>query len=64
MNIIKNFRNLLALLVGVVVFPAIWILHGLGIVSMPEAVIGATISIETMVAMFYFRKKPENEQVQ
>lgn len=56
---IKNFRNLLALLIGVIVFPAIWVLQGLGYLALPEAVIGATIAIETLVAQFYFRKKNE-----
>ncbi len=54
---IKNFRDVLAILVGVVVFPAMWILHGRGIITLPEGVIGATIVIETLVAQFYFRKK-------
>ena len=53
---VKNFRDLLALLVGVLVFPGLWALQGLGIVAIPEVVIGATVSIETMIAMFYFRK--------
>lgn len=53
---IKNFRDLLALLVGVIVFPGLWALQGLGIVAIPEGVIGATIAIETLIAQFYFRK--------
>ncbi len=54
---IKNFRDLLAILIGVVVFPAVWMLQGYGIMNIPEGVIGATIAIETLVAQFYFRKK-------
>lgn len=57
--LIKNFRNLLALLVGVIVFPTIWVLQGLGLVALPEIILGVTISIETMIAVFYFRKKGE-----
>ncbi len=54
---IKNFRDLLALLIGVVVFPGLWALQGIGYLTIPEGVIGATIAIETLVAQFYFRKK-------
>jgi len=53
---IKNFRDLLTLLVAVVVFPGMWILQGWGYVDIPEGVIGATIAIETLVFQFYFRK--------
>ncbi len=52
----KNFRDVLALLIAVIVFPAIWILQGKGIVNIPEGVIGATIAIETLITQFYFRK--------
>ena len=30
---IKNFRDLLALLIGVIVFPGLWALQGFGIVN-------------------------------
>jgi len=53
---IKNFRNLLALLIAVVVFPAIWVLQGLGMLTLPGEVLGATIAIEALIAQFYFRK--------
>ena len=53
---VKNFRDLFTILVGVIVFPSLWALQGLGIVSIPEGVIGATIAIETLIAQFYFRK--------
>ncbi len=53
----KNFNDLLALLMAVIVFPGMWICQGLGYVSIPEGVIGATIAIETLIAQFYFRKK-------
>jgi len=54
---IKNFRDLFTILVGVIVFPGLWALQGLGIVNIPGGVIGATIAIETLIAQFYFRKK-------
>ena len=53
---IKNFRNLLALLIAVIVFPGIWVLQGLGMLALPGEVLGATIAIETLVGQFYFRK--------
>jgi len=52
----KTFRDVLALLIAVIVFPAVWIIQGKGIVNIPEGVIGATIAIETLIAQFYFRK--------
>lgn len=58
---IKNFRNLLALLVFAIVFPGIWILCGLGLLTLPGEVIGATIAIETLVAQFYWRKANTEE---
>lgn len=57
----KNFRNLLALLVMVIVFPGLWVANGLDVISLPGEVIGVTIAIETLIAQFYFRKKPEGE---
>ena len=59
---IKNFRNLMALLVGVIVFPSIWVCQGFGLLVLPGEVIGATIAIETLIAQFYFRKKEEAEK--
>jgi len=59
--VLKNFRDLLTLLVAVAVFPGMWILQGLGYVNIPEGVIGATIAIETLIFQFYFRRAPETE---
>ncbi len=59
---LKNQRDLLSLLLGVVVIPGIWILHGLSIIAIPEIVIGATITIETLVVQFYFRKTQEKPE--
>ena len=52
----KNHRDLIAILLGVVIMPGIWILQGLGWSQLPGEVIGATIAIETLIAQFYFRK--------
>ena len=55
----KTFRDRLALVL-VAGIPALWILAGT-IVSLPEAALGATIAVWTLVAQFYFRKKMEGE---
>ncbi len=59
---IKNFRNLLALLIAVIVFPSLWVLQGLGYLQIPEGVIGATIAIETLITQFYFRRATAAEE--
>ena len=56
-------RDLLSLLVGVLVFPGIWVAQGLGTLALSGEVLGATIAIETLIAQFYFRKKPSNEGI-
>jgi len=53
---IKQFRDVLALCLGVGVIPAVWILQGLGIVNLAGEIVGASIAIETLIAQFYFRK--------
>ncbi len=55
----KTFNDVLALLLAVVVFPAIWILTSFKVFAVPDIVIGATISLETLVLQFYFRKTKE-----
>ncbi len=62
-NTIKDHRDLLSILLGVIIIPGIWILQGAGIIAIPEIVLGATISIETGVATFYFSKadKPDGK---
>ena len=57
---LRNHRDLLSVLLGVVVLPGIWILQGLGCLTLPGEVIGATIAIETLIAQFYFRKAQES----
>ena len=55
-----GFRNLFALVVwGSIV--ATWILHGAGLVKLPEQVIGAEIVIAQTVVFFYYRKKGPEE---
>ena len=59
---IKNFRDILALLVGGFAFPLLWALHGGKIINLPESIIGAMIVIETLIAQFYWRKQPDAEK--
>lgn len=56
---IQKFTDLLALLLAILVIPAIWILQGLGWASYPESILGATVSIETMIVVFYFKRSGE-----
>ena len=58
---LKNHRDLLSILLGVVVLPAIWVLQGLGYLTLPGEVIGATIAGETLIIQFYFRRATEKE---
>ncbi len=60
--IIRNVNDLLALLVLLVVIPALWILQGLGRLQMSGEIIGATIMGWTLVLQYYFRKAPEDKQ--
>jgi len=56
-----KFRDVLAIFIGGLVFPFLWFGQGVGEFDLPGEVIGATIAIETLIAQFYFRKKPESE---
>ena len=53
---LKNQRDLLSILLGVAIIPGIWIMQGTGFLAIPEIVLGATITIETLIVNFYFRK--------
>jgi len=59
-----KFRDILALGLGVVMIPGLWIVTGLGFLNLPEVIIGVTISIETLIVNFYFRKKPRTETIE
>lgn len=52
-----KFNNILALLVDVIIIPGLWFCDGLRLITLPEAVLGASIVVWTLVAQFYFRKK-------
>ena len=57
----KSIRGIIAILIAVVVFPLLWVGQGCGWLNLPGEVIGATITIETLITQFYFRKKVEGE---
>ena len=59
---IRNFRDVFALIIGGIVFPLLWALHGTKTLNLPESIIGATIVIETLIAQFYWRKQPDAEK--
>lgn len=54
---VKNIRDFLAIIVGAIVFPGLWFAHGRGFIVLPGEILGATITIETLIAQFYWRKK-------
>lgn len=59
-KIIRNTNDLIAMLLLLVVIPALWVLQGLGRLTMSGEVIGATIMGWTLVLQYYFRKAPDD----
>ena len=55
-----TFNDRLALCLAVIIIPGLWVVHGLGKVTLPGEVLGATIAIETLIAQYYWRKAPTN----
>lgn len=55
----KNFNDVLALLLMVLVIPGLWVATGLNYLDLPEVVLGATIPVWTLVAQYYYRRAPE-----
>ena len=55
-------REILALVGFLGVIPALWVLHGMGVIKLPGEVVGATISVWTLMGQFYFRKRPKDER--
>ena len=55
-----SFRNLFALVVWTTSV-ALFALHGAGVLELPEMVLGALVSIDTLIVQFYFRKKGPEE---
>ena len=55
MVMIKNFRDILALIL-ILLIPLLWVLSSL-VMPLSGEVLGASIAVWTLVAQFYFRKK-------
>ncbi len=57
MKIFKNFNDLLALLL-IVLIVTLWVLQGKGVITAMPEVSGATIAAFTIVIQYYFRRAP------
>lgn len=55
---IKNFNELLALVLLVGIIPGLWIAQGRGALQMPGEIIGATIMAWGLLLQYFYRKKP------
>ena len=53
----KKFNNVLATALSVGIIPILWAAQGCGWMNLPGEILGATITIETTIVYFYFRKK-------
>jgi len=51
-----TFNNVLALLLEVILIPGLWVCDGLGLIQLPQAALGASIAVWTLIAQFYYRK--------
>jgi hypothetical protein len=58
---LKNHRDLLSVLIGIVLIGGLWIVNGRGIITLPGEVVGATIAAFTLIVQFYFRKAQTGE---
>lgn len=58
MKIVKNWNDVLALIVLVLII-VLWIVHGCKAINLSGEIIGATISGFTLVIQYYFRRAPE-----
>jgi len=56
---VKNINDLGFLVFGCGIIPALWILHGRGVIALPEIVLGATITLESLIVQFFYRKRKE-----
>lgn len=58
MKIIKNVNDLIALISLIFVIPGLWVTVGLGHLTLPGEVIGATIMAWGLILQYYFRRAP------
>ena len=54
---LKTFNDSLALVMVAAIF-GLWVVQGLGLITLPGEVVGATIAGLTLILQFYFRKRP------
>lgn len=59
--LIKNVRDIIALVLLIVVIPGLWILDALGALQLNGEVLGASIMAWGLVLQFYFRKQSSGE---
>lgn len=52
-----KFKEILAAVCVILVIPMLWVCQGIGLLNMPEGVIGATILQWGLILQYYFRKK-------
>ena len=53
----KTFNDLFALVLTALI-GGLWAAHGAGLIALPEIILGATLSIQTLIVQFYFRRAP------
>lgn len=53
----QNWNDVLALIL-IFIIPALWILHGMAIITIGEAVVGALIITWGNITQYYFRRAP------
>ena len=58
-----KINDILAILVLVIIIPGLWVATGLGKITLPGEIIGATIVAWTLVLQYYFRRKPPKEEL-
>jgi len=52
-----QFRDVLAWFAFLMIIPFLWISDGMGLLELNNIILGASISVWTLIAQFYFRKK-------
>jgi len=57
----QNFNDLLALIL-VFLIPALWVIQGFGIITLPTEVTGALIVTWSLFLQFYYRKAQSEDK--
>lgn len=58
----ETWNDVLAMVFGLVIF-ALWGCNGKGMIALPDIVLGATITIQTLIVQYYFRKAKGEKDV-